>query len=201
MTPGTLWQDRADDALRGRLTRRAFLHECARLGLSASAALAFLQACSRAERRAGHETGEDAELEDRLNIYNWSDYIGEKTIPRFEREFGVKVRYDTYESNEEMLAKLQAGAAGYDVIVPSDETVEVLIKLDLLLPLNREWTELEEPRPSLCRPAVRSGREAQRGVPLGHGGDRLPQRFRDPDGGLVGQSVGCDLPAEDHDAR
>ena len=52
-------------------------------------------------------------------MYNWSDYIAEDTVPNFEKEFGVKVTYDTYESNEEMVAKLQAGATGYDIIVPS----------------------------------------------------------------------------------
>ena len=57
-------------------------------------------------------------MEKELHIYNWSDYIAQDTVPNFEKEFGVKVTYDTYESNEEMVAKLQAGATGYDIIVP-----------------------------------------------------------------------------------
>ena len=51
-------------------------------------------------------------LEPELNIYNWSDYIGYETIRDFEREFGVRVNYDTFESSEEMLGKLMAGAGG-----------------------------------------------------------------------------------------
>ena len=47
-------------------------------------------------------------IEKELHVYNWSDYIAEDTVPNFEKEFGVKVTYDTYESNEEMVAKLQA---------------------------------------------------------------------------------------------
>src|SRR5690606_29344072 len=58
-----------------------------------------------------------------LNVYNWSTYIAEDTIPNFEQQFGVKVNYDVYESNEDLLAKIQPGNPGYDVIVPSDYMV------------------------------------------------------------------------------
>ncbi len=54
-----------------------------------------------------------------LNIYNWSDYIAEDTIPRFEAETGIKVHYDVYDSNEVLEAKLSAGHSGYDLVVPS----------------------------------------------------------------------------------
>ncbi|MBI3452651.1 MAG: polyamine ABC transporter substrate-binding protein [Rhodospirillales bacterium] len=54
-----------------------------------------------------------------LNIYNWSDYIDEGTIKRFEAETGIKVRYDVYDSNEVLDAKLRAGRSGYDLVVPS----------------------------------------------------------------------------------
>ena len=53
-------------------------------------------------------------------------------MPNFEKEFGVKVTYDTYESNEEMVAKLQAGATGYDIIVPSGYIIPVLVATDLI---------------------------------------------------------------------
>ena len=76
-------------------------------------------------------------LERELAIYNWSDYIGETTIADFERETGVRVIYDTYESNEDVIAKLQAGATGYDLVVPSGYAVRVLRALDLLLPIDR----------------------------------------------------------------
>ncbi|MBD3306635.1 extracellular solute-binding protein [candidate division KSB3 bacterium] len=72
-----------------------------------------------------------------LNVYNWDDYIDEATIPAFEETFGVKVHYDVYDSNETLLAKLQAGATGFDVIFPSDYMVEIMIQLDLLEPLDK----------------------------------------------------------------
>jgi len=57
--------------------------------------------------------------ENRLNIYNWSDYIAETTVPRFEKETGIAVNYDVYDSNEVLEAKLLAGQSGYDLVVPS----------------------------------------------------------------------------------
>ena len=54
-----------------------------------------------------------------LNIYNWSDYIADDTIERFETETGIKVHYDVYDSNEVLEAKLSAGHSGYDLVVPS----------------------------------------------------------------------------------
>jgi len=55
----------------------------------------------------------------RLHVYNWSDYIAPDTIPNFEKETGIKVTYDVYDSNEVLEAKLLAGNSGYDVVVPS----------------------------------------------------------------------------------
>ena len=60
-----------------------------------------------------------AQEEKRLNIYNWSDYIAEGTVPGFEKETGIKVNYDVYDSNEVLEAKLLAGHSGYDLVVPS----------------------------------------------------------------------------------
>lgn len=54
-----------------------------------------------------------------LNIYNWSDYIAEDTIRKFEAETGIKVRYDNFDNNEIVHAKLVAGRTGYDLVVPS----------------------------------------------------------------------------------
>ena len=55
----------------------------------------------------------------KLNIYNWSDYIGETTVEDFQKETGVTVRYDVYDSNETLEAKLMAGSTGYDLVVPT----------------------------------------------------------------------------------
>ena len=70
--------------------------------------------------------------ENRLNLYNWSEYIAASNIKDFEKETGAKVTQDFYASNEELLAKLQAGGTGYDVIVPSDYMVAVMTKSGIL---------------------------------------------------------------------
>src|SRR5215472_8770254 len=54
-----------------------------------------------------------------LHVYNWSDYIGPDTIAGFEKETGIRVTYDVYDSNEILEAKLLAGNSGYDVVVPT----------------------------------------------------------------------------------
>lgn len=71
-----------------------------------------------------------------LSFYNWSYYIAENTIPDFEAETGIRVVYDNFSSNDEVLAKLQTGGGGYDVTVPSDYMVEIMIKQGLLAELD-----------------------------------------------------------------
>ena len=75
----------------------------------------------------------------RLNVYNWSDYVAPETIPDFERETGIFVRYGTYESNQEMLAKVMSGNSGWDVVFPSTEFVQPMRDMGLLAPLRTEW--------------------------------------------------------------
>jgi spermidine/putrescine-binding protein len=114
------------------VSRREFVSGATALGLSLSAIGMVLTACGRKDQGGGAASGETlGEIEKELNVYNWSDYIAEDTIANFEKEFGVKVTYDTYESNEEMVAKLQAGASGYDIIVPSNYIVPVVVATGL----------------------------------------------------------------------
>jgi spermidine/putrescine transport system substrate-binding protein len=75
----------------------------------------------------------------RLNVYNWSAYVAPDTIPNFEAEFGVRVRYATYESNEEMLAKVITGNSGWDVVFPTHNRLEPMRANGLLSPLRHEW--------------------------------------------------------------
>ena len=63
--------------------------------------------------------GARADEEKVLNIYNWSDYIADDTIRNFEKETGIQVRYDTFDNNEIVHAKMVAGDTGYDIVVPS----------------------------------------------------------------------------------
>lgn len=104
--------------------------------LLGAAALAALPGCrSKAPRTGDDPAAPLGDIESRLAIYNWSDYIAPGTVPGFEREFGARVSYDTYESNEELLAKLQAGAAGYDLVVPSSYLLPALRASGLIAPL------------------------------------------------------------------
>lgn len=91
-----------------------------RLSLIASALL--LAACGRTGEQApaaADAAPAPAAEEKVVNVYNWSDYIAEDTIANFEKETGIKVVYDVYDSNEMLEAKLMAGASGYDLVFPS----------------------------------------------------------------------------------
>ncbi len=72
-----------------------------------------------------------------LNVYNWSDYIAEDTIARFEKKTGIKVNYDVFDSNEVLEAKLLAGNSGYDVVVPSAGFMERQIKAGVFARLDK----------------------------------------------------------------
>lgn len=78
-----------------------------------------------------------AEEEKVLNVYNWSDYIADDTIKNFEKETGIKVRYDNFESNEVLHAKLVAGKTGYDIVVPSAHWGRLQIDGGLLRKLDK----------------------------------------------------------------
>lgn len=72
-----------------------------------------------------------------LNVYNWSDYIAEDTIRNFEKETGIKVRYDNFDNNEIVHAKLVAGKTGYDIVVPSSYWAKVQADGGLLMKLDK----------------------------------------------------------------
>ena len=82
-----------------------------------------------------------------LNVYNWSDYIAEDTIKNFERETGIKVRYDNFDNNEIVHAKLVAGKSGYDIVVPSSNWAKLQIDGGLLRKIDRSqianWKNLD----------------------------------------------------------
>jgi putrescine transport system substrate-binding protein len=72
-----------------------------------------------------------------VNVYNWSDYIAEDTIPNFEKATGIKVTYDVFDSNEVLETKLLAGASGYDVVVPTLNFLGRQIQAGVFLPLDK----------------------------------------------------------------
>lgn len=80
--------------------------------------------------------GDPSKLSKSVSFYNWTDYIDPTVLEQFKEECGVDVIYDTFSSNEDLLAKLQAGATGYDLIVPSDYMVSIMLQLKMLKPLD-----------------------------------------------------------------
>ena len=80
--------------------------------------------------------GDRSQLSESVSFYNWTEYIDPEILSMFEEECGVQVIYDTFSSNEDLLAKLQAGATGYDLIVPSDYMVTIMRQLGLLRELD-----------------------------------------------------------------
>jgi putrescine transport system substrate-binding protein len=106
-----------------------------RLLLSACAIVAALAACGgpKPPVAAAPPPAEDKVL----NVLNWSDYIAPDTIEKFERETGIKVNYDVFDSNEVLETKLLTGRTGYDVVVPTDYFLERQAKQGILLPLDK----------------------------------------------------------------
>ena len=82
--------------------------------LALGAAMAFASVAAQAQDKE-------------LFLYNWSNYFPPELLQKFEKDTGIKVTLDVYDSNETLLAKLQAGAAGYDVVVPTDYMVKIMI--------------------------------------------------------------------------
>ena len=73
-----------------------------------------------------------------INVYNWGDYIEPEVLDLFEQETGIKVIYETFETNEDMYAKIAMGGSSYDVIIPSDYMIERMIQENLLQKINWE---------------------------------------------------------------
>jgi putrescine transport system substrate-binding protein len=87
--------------------------------------LALLCGCSHHEaegtvRAESHDSAAAYDREKVLNVYSWADYIAPDTVSNFEKETGIKVRYDVYDNNEVLETKLLSGHSNYDVVVPSD---------------------------------------------------------------------------------
>lgn len=103
----------------------------------------MLAACGLSGESGGEEEAAGAECEPgqtdgNLNLYNWSEYIDPDLITRFEEELGVEVVETFYDSNETMLAQIDAGGAAYDLVVPSDYMVETMIDASLLVALDHD---------------------------------------------------------------
>lgn len=73
-----------------------------------------------------------------VNVYNWGDYIDKDILNDFEEEYGIRVNYETYPTNEDLYVKISQGTSSYDVIFPSDYMVERMVVEDLIQPIDLE---------------------------------------------------------------
>jgi spermidine/putrescine-binding protein len=131
-----------------RVGRRGFLRVAALLGAAgvaggvAGGVTGFLTGrASSDEHRQARTAGGVAgprRKEQTLNIYNWSDYIDERTVPLFQAYANIRINYDVYSSNEDLLAKMRAGPTQYDIIVPTNQFIPTYRRLGLLQPLRQE---------------------------------------------------------------
>lgn len=108
------------------VTRRRFLQLAA---ANSAAAMGLLHGCTRASR---------TDASNQVNIFSWADYLPPNAIEEFEKRFGIRVVYDTFASNEALLARMSAGSVDYDVIVPTSYIVPKLRALNLLKPIDKD---------------------------------------------------------------
>lgn len=86
---------------------------------------------------SGELVVDKTKLAKELHFYNWTDYINPDILSDFEKEYGVKVVVDTYDSNEDMIAKVRPGNSGYDLAAPSDYAVDIMARDKLIIPLDK----------------------------------------------------------------
>ena len=97
--------------------------------LTAAAIVLAVAACGKKEvAEQAQQPGAAAQEEKILHVFNWSDYIAEDTVPNFEKQSGIKVTYDVFDSNDVLETRLLAGNSGFDVVVPSASFLERQIK-------------------------------------------------------------------------
>ncbi|MGX5730036.1 polyamine ABC transporter substrate-binding protein [Pseudoxanthomonas beigongshangi] len=97
-----------------------------------------LAACGgKADADKGAAGAAKADGAKEVNVYNWSDYIAEDTIPNFEKQSGIKVTYDVFDSNEVVETKLLAGSSGYDIVVPTLNFLGRQIQAGVFMPLDK----------------------------------------------------------------
>lgn len=127
---------------REQISRRQFIERGLALGLSVSSVGVLLAACGGGES-GGAASPTPAAMETTkpatLNIFNWADYLAPSLKKRFEQETGIKIVETYFENNDQMLAKLKAGAEGYDITVTGMDMVSILYKSGLSQPVTMDY--------------------------------------------------------------
>jgi spermidine/putrescine transport system substrate-binding protein len=151
-------------ASQNKVPRRSFLAASGLLG--AGAVLAACGGSSSSSGTGGGATAAPAatsagggatpapagDVEKQLFMYNWSDYVSPDNMTKFQEQFGVEqFQYDTFANNEELLAKLQAGASGYDIAAPTAEYVPAMVEGNMIQKL--DWSRI--PNQKYINPAFK----------------------------------------------
>jgi spermidine/putrescine transport system substrate-binding protein len=130
-----------------RVGRRGFLRAAALLGAAGAAGYAGGTVAGLGQDDGGRAAAPapaaaplpgNRRNERLLNVYNWSDYIDDRTIPLFQALTNIRVNYDVYSSNEDLLAKLRAGPTDYDIVVPTSWFIPTYRSLGLIEPLRQD---------------------------------------------------------------
>jgi putrescine transport system substrate-binding protein len=158
----------------GRHLRRA-------AAVSALAAVASLAMLSTAPALAA---------DDELNVYNWSDYIAKDTIPNFEKQTGIYVKYDSYDSDDTLQAKLLSGTSGYDIVVPSSAYMARQIEAGVYQKLDKsKLPNLVNLDPLLMKMITDADPGNQYGVPWAWGSDGVAYNVQ-----AIQKALGADAP-------
>ncbi len=107
------------------------------IGFVGAVASVALAACSPQAKKTADAGAPAGAASGTLNIYNWSDYIDPALLAEFTKQTGIKVRYDTFDSNEVLETKVLGGKTGYDIVVPSNHNVPRYIAAKAIQPLDK----------------------------------------------------------------
>jgi putrescine transport system substrate-binding protein len=127
-----------------------------------------------------------------LNVYNWSDYIGKDTIPDFEKQSGIKVKYDNYDSDDTLQAKLLAGSSGYDIVVPTSNYMARQIPAGVYQKLDKsKLPNLANLDPAIMKIISQFDPGNQYGAPYAYGTDGIGYNQQD-----VQKALGPNAPVD-----
>ncbi|MGU7772720.1 polyamine ABC transporter substrate-binding protein [Burkholderia sp. MR1-5-21] len=127
-----------------------------------------------------------------VNVYNWSDYIGKDTIPGFEKTTGIHVKYDNYDSDDTLQAKLLAGSSGYDVVVPTSNYMAKQIQAGVYQKLDKsKLPNLKNLDPVLMKIISQADPGNQYGAPYAYGTDGIGYNVQ-----AVQKALGANAPVD-----
>ena len=175
-----------DEVAKGRISRRQFMERGLAMGLSVSAVGQVMIACgNKTTTDTATMPPMDETKPSQVNLWNWAEYMEGATKKNFEKQYGIKVNETYFDDNEALLTKLRASgnSGGYDVMVPSDYMVHVLIMSGLVEPLdmtklpNFSGVSQQFKAPKFDNPANPENKGMKYSVPYAWGTTGIGQRI------------------------